>query len=141
VVTQWVDNHIQVLHAEEYIKPDFDDMLDITLGLTSKFGISLRDGCQIFVDGSAPEFIRSLKKQLGDQVDYEGQIDRIKKQFPGADWEGQMLVVPVHFAKEHRQMLAHCKKLMEYNNGQVAINPRLEGVLDKEQHTRFRQKK
>src|SRR5918995_2821274 len=46
VVTQWVDNHIQVLHAEEYIKPDFDEMVDITLALTSKYGISLRDGCQ-----------------------------------------------------------------------------------------------
>ena len=78
------------------------------------------------VDGSAPELIRSLKKQLGDQVNYEEQIDRIKKQFPGCDYESQMLVVPVHFAKEHKEMLAHCKKLMEYNNGQVAINPKFE---------------
>src|ERR687897_2771647 len=54
VVTQWVDNHIQVLHAEEYIKPDFGEMVDITLTLTSKYGISLRDGCQIFIDGSSP---------------------------------------------------------------------------------------
>jgi hypothetical protein len=147
VVTQWVDNHIQVLHAEEYVKPDFDDMVDIALELTSKFGVSLRDGCQIFVDGSAPELIRSLKKQLGDQVNYEEQIDTIKKQFPGCDWESQMLVVPVHFAKEHKEMLAHCKKLMEYNSGQVASNPKFdklvtalrtaqdkgESVLDKEQ--------
>jgi hypothetical protein len=149
VVTQWVDNHIQVLHAEEYIKPDFDEMVDITLALTSKYGISLSDGCLIFIDGSSPEFIRSLKKQLGDQVDYEDQIDRIKKEFPGVDYESQMLVVPVHFSKEHKQMLAHTKKLMEYNNGQVAINPsprfdklvvslrtaydKGEGVLDKEQ--------
>ena len=147
VVTQWQDNHIQVLHAEEYTRPDFDDMLDITLDLTSKFGISLTDGCQIFVDGSAPELIRSLKKQLGDQVNYEEQIDTIKKHFPGCDYESQMLVVPVHFAKEHKEMLAHCKKLMEYNGGQVAIHPKFdklvtalrtaydkgESVLDKEQ--------
>jgi hypothetical protein len=57
-----------------------------------------------------------------------------------------MLVVPVHFAKEHKHMLAHTKKLMEYNGGQIAINLRfdklitslrtavdkVEGVLDKE---------
>jgi hypothetical protein len=147
VVTQWQDNHIQVLHAEEYVRPDFDEMVDITLQLTARFGISLTDACQIYVDGSAPELIRSLKKQLGDQVNYEEQIERIKKQFPGADWEAQMLVVPVHFSKEHKEMLAHTKKLMEYNNGQVAIHPKFdklvtalrtaydkgESVLDKEQ--------
>jgi hypothetical protein len=113
VVTQWQDNHIQVLHAEQYERPDFDEMVDITLQLTARFGISLTDGCQIFVDGSAPELIRSLKKQLGDQVNYEEQIDTIKKQFPGCDYESQMLVVPVHFAKEHKQMLAHCRVIVD----------------------------
>ncbi len=129
VVTQWVDDHIEVLHAEEYQRPDFDNMVDITLALTGKYGIKLTDGCQIFIDGSSPEFIRSLKKQLGDQVDYEEQIERIKREFPGADYESQMLVVPVHFSKEHKQMLAHTKKLLEYNNGQVAINPRYDKLL------------
>jgi hypothetical protein len=33
-----------------------------------------------------------------------------------------MFVVPIHF-KEHRNMLAHAKKLMEYGSGVVAINP------------------
>jgi len=131
VVTQWVDDQIQVLHAEQYERPDFNDIIDITLGICDKYDISLRNGCQIFVDGSRPEVIRSLKKQLGDQVDYEQQIDRIKKQFPGLDsnWEQTMLVVPVHFSKEHKQMLAHTKKLMEYNGGQVAINPKFEKLL------------
>jgi hypothetical protein len=54
VVTQWVDNYIQVLHAEEYVKPDFDDMVEITMALTGKYGIKLTDGCQIYVDGSTP---------------------------------------------------------------------------------------
>jgi hypothetical protein len=54
--------------------------------------------------------------------------------------------LPVPFAKEHKAMLAHCKGLMEYRNGLVAINPRFdklitslrtaaengEGLLDKE---------
>jgi hypothetical protein len=95
-------------------------MIDITLGICHRFGISLKNGCQIFVDGANPEFIRSLKRQLGENPDYEQEIDRIKKDFPGCDHEQNMLVVPVHFAKEHGQMLAHTKKLMEYNEGMVA---------------------
>jgi hypothetical protein len=56
-------------------------------------------------------------------------------------------VVPIHFPKEHRNMLAYAKKLMEYGSGVVAINPtkhtklitalrtaveKGEGTLDKE---------
>jgi DNA integrity scanning protein DisA with diadenylate cyclase activity len=57
-----------------------------------------------------------------------------------------MFVIPVPFSKEHKSMLAHCKELLEYQNGMVAIHPRFnklitalrtavengEGYLDKE---------
>jgi hypothetical protein len=57
-----------------------------------------------------------------------------------------MFVVPVPFNKEHKQMLAHTKEMLEYQNGHVAINPKStklitalrttvengEGMLDKE---------
>jgi hypothetical protein len=34
-----------------------------------------------------------------------------------------MFVVPVSFSKYHREMLAHCKIMLEYRNGLVAIHP------------------
>jgi hypothetical protein len=34
-----------------------------------------------------------------------------------------MFVIPVPFSKEHKNMLAHAKELMEYRSGQVAIHP------------------
>ena len=57
-----------------------------------------------------------------------------------------MFVIPVPFSKEHKNMLAHCKEMLEYKNGQVAIHPQFsklitalrtavengEGMLDKE---------
>lgn len=57
-----------------------------------------------------------------------------------------MFVIPVPFAKYHKEMLAHCKEMLEYRNGHVAISPRHtklitalrtavengEGMLDKE---------
>ena len=33
VVTEWVDNHIQILHAEEYHRPDFNEMISLVYGL------------------------------------------------------------------------------------------------------------
>ena len=57
-----------------------------------------------------------------------------------------MFVIPVPFSKNHKEMLAHCKELLEYHNGYISINPRFNklitslrtavengvGVLDKE---------
>ncbi len=33
-----------------------------------------------------------------------------------------MFVLPIHFNQEHKHMLAHTKKLMEYGGGMIAIN-------------------
>ena len=57
-----------------------------------------------------------------------------------------MFVIPVPFNREHKDTLAHCKEMLEYQNGHMAIHPRFnklitalrtavengEGVLDKE---------
>ena len=32
--------------------------------------------------------------------------------------------IPVAFGEEHKNMLAHCKELLEYQNGMVAIHSR-----------------
>jgi hypothetical protein len=37
VVTQWMDNHIQILHAEEYHRPDYNEMLSTVYSLMSKY--------------------------------------------------------------------------------------------------------
>lgn len=57
-----------------------------------------------------------------------------------------MFVIPVPFAKYHKEILSHTKEMMEYRSGHVAINPRFtklvtalrtvvekgDGTLDKE---------
>jgi hypothetical protein len=53
VVTQWLDNHIQILHAEEYHRPDYNEMLSIVYGLMSKYDVD-----KIYIDGPNPSFIR-----------------------------------------------------------------------------------
>jgi hypothetical protein len=40
-----------------------------------------------------------------------------------------MFVLPIHFAKERRHMLVHCKELLEYHNGSVAIHPQRHSKL------------
>jgi hypothetical protein len=44
LVTEWIDNQIQIAYAEEFDRPDFNQMIKITLGLVSKYGIILLSG-------------------------------------------------------------------------------------------------
>jgi hypothetical protein len=40
-----------------------------------------------------------------------------------------IFVIPVTFNKEHKHMLAHCKEMLEYQNGMVAIHPRYHKLI------------
>ena len=66
VVTQWIDNHIHILHAEEYHRPEYNEMLSTVYGLMSKYNVD-----KIYIDGANPSFIRSLKLQIAEEADYE----------------------------------------------------------------------
>jgi hypothetical protein len=53
VVTQWEDNHIQILHAEEYHRPDYNEMLSTVYSLMSKYNVD-----KVYIDGANPSFIK-----------------------------------------------------------------------------------
>jgi hypothetical protein len=108
----------------------FSGMLLLLIRLMNQFGIKIRDySSRIYVDGANPEFIRSLKHQLGERPDYEDEIKFYQSNSPGIDWTLNMTVIPVHFVKEHIRMLAHVKKIVEYNQGTLAINPRFNKLI------------
>jgi hypothetical protein len=141
VVTQWIDNHIQILHAEEYHRPDYNEMLSTVYGLMSKYDVD-----KVYIDGANPSFIKSLKLQIGEDADYDKVLARYRSEGLGNNWSENMKVVPVNFNKEHKAMLGHCKMILEQEPGKIAINPDkfdklitalrtavdIDGILDKE---------
>jgi hypothetical protein len=118
VVTQWVDGTIQILHAEEYHRPDYSEMLSVVYGLMSKYDVD-----KVYIDGANPSFIRSLKLQIGEDPDYDKVIARYRSEGLGDSWSKDMKIIPVNFNKEHKAMLGHCKMIMEHDGGRIAINP------------------
>jgi hypothetical protein len=118
VVTQWVDNHIQILHAEEYHRPDYNEMLSTVYSLMSKYQVD-----KVYIDGANPSFIRSLKLQIGEDADYDKVIARYRLEGLGDNWGEHMKIVPVNFNKEHKAMLGHCKMILEQDPEKIAINP------------------
>jgi hypothetical protein len=117
VVTQWIDDHIQILHAEEYHRPDHNEMLSLVYGLISRYDVD-----KIYIDGANPSFIKSLKLQIGEAADYDKVIARYRSEGLG-DGTKDMRIVPVNFNKEHKAMLGHCKMILEQEPGKIAINP------------------
>jgi hypothetical protein len=104
VVTQWVDNHIQILHAEEYHRPDYNDV------------------DKVYIDGANPSFTRSLKLQIGEDANYDKVIARYRSENMGGNWSKDMKIVPVNFNSEHKAMLGHRKMLLEQDRERIAIN-------------------
>jgi hypothetical protein len=149
-LTELIDGQINVLHAEEYPRPDFNQMIETTIDLLLKYNITFEGRSRIFVDGANPSFIRALKSRVSEDDNYENFITHLKTSY-GSNFGlhsliYNMFVVPIEFNKEHRNMLAYAKKLMEYGSGVIAINPKHtklitalrtavekgEGTLDKE---------
>jgi hypothetical protein len=123
VVTRISDDKIQILYADEFERPDYNQMLDTVLNLLMKYKY-----CKIYVDGANPEFIRSLKYQLGEESNplyYNDAIERARKHRMLI--EDVMNVVPVHFSTEHTSMLEHCKMLLE--DDRVMINPKFNKLI------------
>jgi hypothetical protein len=124
VVTQWEDNHIQILYADEYRRPDYDEMLFTVYGLMSRYDVD-----KVYIDGANPSFIRSLKMQIGEDADYDKVITRYRLEKMSGNWSQDMKIVPVNFNTEHKAMLGHCKMILENDGGRVAINPDRFGKL------------
>ena len=84
VITQWTDNQIHVLYAEEFERPDYNEMLSKIWSLMSEFELSKKNG-KIYVDGANPSFIKSLKLQVGEDTDYDKKIAYYKVAKMGLD--------------------------------------------------------
>jgi hypothetical protein len=117
VVTQWVDGIVQIMHAEEYHRPDYNEMLSTVYGLMSRYDVD-----KVYIDGANPSFIKSLKLQIGEEADYDKVIARYKSEGLG-DATKDMKVVPVNFNREHKAMLGNCKMILDQDPGKIAINP------------------
>jgi hypothetical protein len=120
-ILQINDGLVQVLHTSEMVRPDFNNTITQAMSLIREY-----DPHHVYVDASAPSFIRALKSELPrEEVEYEQAIERYNKM--GVPFENNMKVIPVPFSTKHKDMLGFCKLALD--KGLVAIdesiNPKL----------------
>ena len=128
------------MFADEYDRPDYNEMMNKILRLVRAYDIDY-----IYSDGANPEVISNLKRGTGERSrpeQYSQLIERARKYDRGP--ENYMKVIPVYFAREHKELLAHTKMALE--KGCIEIHPQFEklkialrtafengeGILDKE---------
>jgi hypothetical protein len=129
VLLQVADNQIQVLIAEEYERPRFQDMaekvMDIIRGLNRRnIDPDYLDSVKIYVDAANPEFITTLKELVGETTRWEYIQEKMlycKKH--NLEVSRYMNVIPVPFSIAGRDMIMHTKELLEYERPLIAINP------------------
>ena len=128
-ITELVDGMVNVLHAEEYHRPDFNETIKTTVRLRDKYNIRFDNSCRIFVDAANPSFISTLKQAVNEDPDYTKQIQYYKHNYPSIyDIEflqQNMFVIPVSFSKEHKNMLAHAKELISTRMERLPFIPSL----------------
>jgi hypothetical protein len=119
VGTQGVDQQIQVIYAEEFERPDFNEMLWLVAKLMQQYGY-----VRVYIDGANPSFIKSLKRMIGEHEHYEKYT---KEQMERYAKNSFMKVYPVNFSTKHREMLGYAKLLLE--RGRIAINPKFHKLV------------
>jgi hypothetical protein len=72
---EWVDGIVQIMRAEEYRRPDYNEMLSLVYGLMSKYQVD-----KVYIDDANPSFIKSLKIQIGEEADYDKVIARYRSE-------------------------------------------------------------
>jgi hypothetical protein len=85
------------------------------------------------VDGAHPPFIRMLESRVSEDENDENMIAHLKtnygSRFGMHSLVYNMFVMPIHFSKEHKNMLAHTKRLLEYGMGAIAIHSSKHSIL------------
>ena len=124
VVIQFSDGVLQVLYADEFERPRYEDMINKVADLYSMF-TNIKN---IFVDAANPELISSLKREVALERDNWAYVQEkmayCKKNH--VDINRYMKVVPIPFSTEGKNMLIHTKELLEFETPIVAINPKFE---------------
>jgi hypothetical protein len=147
VISQGRNDKIEILYADSFAKPKFEDMVAFVVKLRQEMRIP-----SIFIDASAADFVRSLKFKVGDNDydSYESHLPKVPDNIINSIEEGftvgrRYSVHPVNFGTMHRALLSHDLQII--GKHRVRIHPtfdkltvalrtaflRPNGTLDKEQ--------
>jgi hypothetical protein len=129
VATRWANERIEVIEAEEFERPDFNDMINRVWQIKQKHKVD-DNNLTIYVDAANPEIWSSLKRMINEPHSERFVFDKLsyykKNDMNPALY---MKVIPVPFSTEGAKMLQHTKSLLEDKDNLVVIDKRFDKLL------------
>jgi hypothetical protein len=121
-VIECVDNLVHVIYSKQFENSSTEHMVSHAWNLIRQY--NLNNGInKVFVDGSQPGFIRSLKIAIGEYAQYEHFVEKAKQDKREDKLYLYMNIIPVNFSTKHRAMLGNVRKWIDKSH--VAIDPDL----------------
>jgi hypothetical protein len=111
---------INILVADELDHPLFNEAVNFFADMIYNYQIN-----RVYVDGSQVAFIASLKAALGENPNYQQELQYFKDNGQDPEEWSTMKVLPVNFSTEHKKMLEHCKEMMP----SIAINRKFDKLI------------
>jgi len=97
-ILQLEDDIIKTMYAREINRPSYEEMIRLVTQLRYQY-----KPIKIYVDGAKPDFIKSLKIQFNENINYEQVIKRANHD--KIDYEFRMMVIPVNFNEFGKELL------------------------------------
>lgn len=117
------EGQINILLADELHRPLFQEAVDFITALIHNYGIA-----KVYCDSQNVDFIASLKAALGENPQYQEELQYFKERDLDPEKWSNMKVLPVSFRLEHKALAAHSKQLLDAE-GAIAIHPSLTKLI------------
>ncbi len=119
-LTQQRNGRIEVLYAGELIQPDWDELVRIVNMIITKTNTT-----KVYVDGSNPALVKSLKNSISEYPHYE-LYDKEEMQ---RKIDGSMVICPIAFGvRSKKEMLYNLKEFVD--RGLLVIHERQRELID-----------
>ena len=129
VATRFVNERIEVIEAEEFERPDFNDMINRVWAIKQKHKVD-DNNLTIYVDAANPEIWSSLKQMLNEPHSEQYVFEKLayykKNNINPANY---MKVIPIPFSTHGAKMLQHTKSLLEDKDSLIAIDKQFDKLL------------
>lgn len=117
------EGQVNILLADELHRPLFQEAVDFITALIHNYGIA-----KVYCDSQNVDFIASLKAALGENPQYQEELQYFKERDLDPEKWSNMKVLPVSFRMEHKALAAHSKQLLDAE-GVIAIHPSLTKLI------------
>jgi hypothetical protein len=129
VATRFVNERIEVIEAEEWDRPDFNDMINRIWQIKQQHKVD-DNNLTIYVDAANPEIWSSLKRMLNEPYSEQYVFEKLayykKNRINPANY---MKVIPVSFSTQGAKMLQHTKSLLEDKDNLIAIDKQFDKLI------------